>query len=82
MIEMHGELETVKSILQEKSEELDRVRGQMSHEKVQIEEATQGQLDQLRHELHVAKTALDEMQREGGWRNSREASVEVCIILV
>jgi len=84
MMEMHGELETAKSELQNKTlqleskrVELDEVRCQISHDQGQVEAATQGQLDQLRQELHVAKVALDEMQREGGWRNSREPSVDV-----
>lgn len=83
MMEMHGELESVKANLQDKSQqlevkmiELEQARGHISHDQDEIEAATQGQLDNLRQELHIAKTALDEMQREGGWR-SRETSIEV-----
>ncbi|CAC5383910.1 AKAP9 [Mytilus coruscus] len=83
MMEMHSELESVKANLQDKTQqlevkmiELEQARGQISDDQVEIEAATQGQLDQLRQELHIAKTALDEMQREGGWRNSRETSIE------
>ncbi|XP_071157946.1 A-kinase anchor protein 9-like isoform X3 [Mytilus edulis] len=82
MMEMHGELESVKANLQDKSQqlevkmiELEQARGHISHDQDEIEAATQGQLDNLRQELHIAKTALDEMQREGGWR-SRETSIE------
>ncbi|XP_052094804.1 A-kinase anchor protein 9-like isoform X6 [Mytilus californianus] len=83
MMEMHSELESVKANLEDKTQqlevkmiELEQARGQISDDQVEIEAATQGQLDQLRQELHIAKTALDEMQREGGWRNSRETSIE------
>lgn len=86
MMEMHGELEKAKSELQNKTlqleskrVELDEVKGQIPHDQGQVEAATQGQLDQLRQELHVAKVALDEMQREGGWGNSREPSVDVSL---
>lgn len=79
MMEMHSELQTVKSELQNKTLQLDEVRGQISHDQGQVEAAAQGQLNQLRQELHVAKAALDEMQREGGWRNSREPSVDVSL---
>ncbi|XP_063421715.1 A-kinase anchor protein 9-like isoform X4 [Mytilus trossulus] len=82
MMEMHGELESVKANLQDKSQqlevkmiELEQARGHISHDQDEIEAATQGQLDNLRQELHIAKTALNEMQREGGWR-SRETSIE------
>ena len=77
MMEMHQELETVRNQLQDKTAELNQVRGQVSHDRGQMEAATQDQLDQLRHELHVAKSALEEMKQERGWRNSRETSVDV-----